>query len=118
MQKQIEELEAAARSIKHQINTFNITHTLPGFDDLTIDQALVYIPQMTHRVNKLQDVAASLPKERIDNMRNTFVDYNVANYDIGAAEKAYEDAQDLLAELQLALDSVNNTESMDIDVSL
>jgi len=118
IQAQLESLEAMVRTIKHQINSFNLTHTLPGFDDITIDQALIYIPQLTQRVNKLQDMAASLPKERIESVRNTFVDYTVANYDIDAAGKAYAEAQEKLAKLQLALDSVNNTETMEIDVEV
>lgn len=117
-QSQLETLEKTVRAIKHQINIFNLTHTLPGFDDITIDQALIYIPQLTQRVNKLQDMAASLPKERIESVRNTFVDYTVANYDIDAAEKAYEEVQEKLAKLQLALDAVNNTETMEIEIEM
>ena len=117
-QAQLDSLESTVRVIKHQINTFNLTHTLPGFDDITIDQALVYIPQLTQRVNKLQDMAASLPKERIESMRNTFVDYTVANYDIDVAGEVYAEAQEMLSKLQLALDSVNNTETMEIDIEI
>ena len=117
-QAKIDRLEDAVREIKHAINTFNLTHTLPGFDGITIDRALVYIPQLTQRVNKLQEMAASLPKERIESMRNTFVDYTVANYNIDEAEKAYRKAQEKLAALQLALDAANSSETMEIDVIL
>ena len=115
-QTRIDELESAVREIKHAINTFNVTHTLPGFDDITIDKALVCIPQLTQRVSKLQEMAASLPKERIESLRNTFVDYSVANYDIDEAEKAYREAREKLAALQLALDAANSTGTMEINV--
>lgn len=36
-------LERCIRRIKHAINLFNATHTVPGFD-MTIDEMLVYIP--------------------------------------------------------------------------
>lgn len=117
-QTKIDELESAVRKVKHAINTFNVTHTLPGFDEVTIDQALVYIPQLSQRVSKLQEMAASLPKERIESIRNNFVDYSVANYDIEEAERAYEEASQKLATLQLALDAANTTGTMEIDVEL
>ena len=117
-QKELAELEAKQRIVKHSINTFNLTHTLPGFDDLTIDQALVYIPQLTARIRKLRSMAGVLPKQRIVDRYSSvnFVDYAVCNYDIEAAEKAYVETKSLLASVHLALDTVNTTETMDIDL--
>ena len=51
-QRRLAELERCIRRIKHAINLFNATHTVPGFD-MTIDEMLVYIPQLTRRKNKL-----------------------------------------------------------------
>ena len=117
-QKKIEELKAQVRKVKHAINTFNLTHTLPGFDGLTIDQALVYIPQMSEKIRKLRSMSEVLPKQRVNDRYNaSFVDYKVANYDIEEAEKAYAEAKETLSALQLALDSVNNSEYMEIDIS-
>lgn len=115
-QSELERLEAEVRKIKHAINCFNTTHTLPGFNAITIDQALVYIPQLSSRVRKLHELASSLPKERVENMRSNIIDYSLANYDIDAAEKAYEESQKLLDSLQLALDAVNTTETMEIEI--
>ena len=119
-QKELAALEAKMRIVKHAINTFNLTHTLPGFEDLTIDQALVYIPQLTARIRKLRSMSSVLPKQRIiDRYSNpNFVDYSVSNYDIEEAEQAYVEAKELLGSLHLALDRVNTTETMDIDVAL
>lgn len=119
-QQELEELEAKLRVVKHAINTFNLTHTLPGFDALTIDQALVYIPQLTRRISKLREMSSVLPKQRIVDRYSSanFVDYQVSNYDIEEAEQAYVKAKELLAELHLALDTVNTTETMDIDIVL
>lgn len=117
-QAEIDGLKAQLRMVKHAINCFNLTHSLPGFEGLTIDQALVYIPQMTEKVRKLRGMSEVLPKQRVTDCYNaSFVDYKVANYNIEEAEKAYAEAKKTLAALQLALDSVNNTETMEIDIT-
>ena len=117
-QKQIAALEQDVRTVKHAINVFNVTHTLPGFDDMTIDQALVYLPQLSGRVMKLQDMAAALPRERVESYRSNIIDYVIANYDIADAEQAYREGQEKLRDIQLALDAVNSGDTMEIDVSL
>ena len=119
-QEELASLEEKARVVKHVINTFNLTHTLPGFDGLTIDQALVFIPQVMNRISKLRSMSGVLPKQRIIDRYSSanFVDYQVSNYDIEEAEQAYIKAKELLASLHLALDTVNTTETMDIDIVL
>ena len=117
-QKQIAALEMDVRTVKHAINVFNVTHTLPGFDDMTIDQALVYLPQLSGKVKKLQEMAAALPRERVESFRSTIIDYVIANYDIADAEKAYHMEQERLGSIQLALDAANAGETMEIDISL
>ena len=117
-QKQIAALEQDVRTVKHAINVFNVTHTLPGFDDMTIDQALIYMPQLSGRVRKLQDMAAALPRERVESYRSNIIDYVIANYDIADAEQAYHEGQEELRAIQLALDAANSSDTMEIDVSL
>ena len=117
-QKQIAALEQDVRTVKHAINMFNVTHTLPGFDNMTIDQALIYLPQLSGRVRKLQDMAAALPRERVESYRSTIIDYVIANYDIADAEKAYHAEQEKLNAIQIALDAANSGDTMEIDVSL
>ena len=68
-------------------------------------------------------MAAHLPKERVADShyrfgnRTSFIDYEVTNYDTAAAKAAYSQAAETLAKLQLALDTVNTTETMDIEVT-
>ena len=122
-QEEIEYLRKQIRTVKHAVNVFNTTHTLPGFDGLTIDQALVYIPQLSNRKETLRQMAAHLPKERVEDShyrygsRTAFIDYEVTNYDAADAKAAYDRTAETLAKLQLALDAVNTTETMDIEVS-
>ena len=119
-QKAMDELKAKVRTVKHAINVFNVTHTLPGFDDITIDQALVYIPQLKQRSRVLQLMSERLPRERVDSMfrNSSIIDYTVTNYDASEAAEEYQRVYDLMTSLQLALDIVNSTETMEIGVTL
>ena len=118
-QKEIEELSSKVRVVKHAINEFNISHTLPGFDDVTIDQALVYIPQLRQRKDILKSMINRLPKERVDAyIRSNIIDYTIINYDITEVEKAYNEYEEKLSAMQIALDTINATEKMEIDVVL
>lgn len=63
-QIRLAELEAKIRKLKHAINIFNATQTVDGFD-MTIDELLVYIPQLTKRKSKLLEMKSRLPKEAV-----------------------------------------------------
>lgn len=64
-QIRLAELEAKIRKLKHAINIFNATQTVDSFD-MTIDELLVYIPQLTKRKSKLLEMKSRLPKERVE----------------------------------------------------
>lgn len=114
--EKLDELNAKMRRVKHAINVFNTTHTVPGFD-MTIDEMLVYIPQLTAKKNKLYNMKNRLPKVRMtSSYRTNIIDYSYANYDIKAAEAEYAQTADTLVKAQLALDTLNSTETMEIDI--
>ena len=46
VQEQLDVLEQKIRIVKHAINEFNLKTIVPGFD-MTIDQMLIYLPQLT-----------------------------------------------------------------------
>lgn len=119
VQKALTELDRKIRIVKHGINEFNLKHEVPGFG-MTVDQMLVYIPQLTARKEKLAGMKSRLPRQRSMNAlygRNSnIIDYSYANYDIGAAEAEYTSVSDELARAQTALDVLNNTEKMEIVV--
>lgn len=116
IQAQLEELEKKIRIVKHAINVFNSTTVIDGFN-MTIDQMLVYIPQLTQRKNKLSAMKSRLPKARepISYGKN-IIDYRYANYDISAVEADYIKAAEELSKAQTALDLVNSTQTMEIDL--
>lgn len=115
-QRKLEELQAKIRTVKHSLNCFNSTTEVPGFD-MTIDQLLVYIPQLSRRKQKLAMMSSCLPKERAKvGFGSQIIDYQYVNYDIEAAKADYQSVSDELAKAQTALDLVNTTMTMEIKI--
>ena len=110
-------LEKKIRTVRHAINVFNTTHTVPGFD-MTVDQVLVYLPQLTALKYRLSAMSKKLPKKRVDPTYRSgnLVEYTYVNYDIDQARAMLSDVNDELGRLQLALDEVNARETMEIDL--
>ena len=117
-QKKLDALEAQIRTVKHAINIFNTTHTVDGFA-MTVDEMLVYIPQLTKRKAKLAEMRAKSPKERVEEdygRRSNIIDYWYINYDAEAAERDFQTVSEELSRAQLALDVTNNRETMEISL--
>lgn len=116
-QEEQRRIEAKIRYIKHAINCFNIRTMVPGFD-MSIDEMLVYIPQLSERKRKLSDMASFLPKERVSNgyQATKIIEYTYTNYEIQKAADDLAEVTDELARAQTALDVVNNQEQMDIEI--
>ena len=110
-QDALTEVEGKIRMLKHTLNHFNSTYVIPEFD-MTIDQLLIYIPQLTSRKKKLDYMRGMLPKERVKQTfgrASSIIEYNYANYDISQAEAEYNSVSDELARAQNALDTANAT---------
>ena len=114
-QARLEELEGTIRRLKHAINCFNTTQVVDGFG-ITIDEMLVYIPQLTKRKSKLLEMKSRLPKERVEEQygrQSNIIDYTYTNNDLAAVEADYEKTADELSRAQLALDTVNQRDSFE-----
>lgn len=115
----VDELNRKIRTVKHAVSRFNLEHMVPGFD-MTVDQMLVYIPQLTAKKEKLSEMKDRLPKQR--DMKSaygraaTIIDYIYTNYDIKEARADFDAVSDELSRAQTALDVLNNTETMEIDI--
>ncbi|MBD5537212.1 MAG: hypothetical protein HDQ99_16470 [Lachnospiraceae bacterium] len=119
VQKQIEELENRIRQVKHAVSSFNLAQEVPGFEGMTIDQMLVYIPQLNRRKAKLGLMQQRLPKqrERVSyGGGSQIIDYSYANYDLEAVRADYEKVSEELSRAQTALDLVNTTAQLEIPV--
>lgn len=117
-QCEISEIESKIRKVKHAISVFNITHEVPGFG-MTIDQMLVFIPQLSARKRVLSGMAERLPKARKQSRygeKSNFIEYEYANYNTEEAGKYYRQISDYLSAAQVALDKLNHSDTMEIDI--
>ena len=116
--KKIDEIETKIRLLKHSINVFNTTTMVPEIN-MTVDQALIYIPQLTKRCSKLWEMMNKLPKARETVLgygrNNSVIDYRYVNYDIEKVENDYYKCKSELDRAQLQLDLVNSTVQLTVD---
>ena len=113
--KELDALSAKIRKVKHAINAFNTTTVVPEFG-ITIDELLVYIPQLSAKKAKLRDMADTLPKTRENNYgKSNIIDYRIANYDIKQVKKDLDAVTEELSKAQLALDTINHSVEFDIE---
>ena len=101
----------------HAFNLFNTTQSVPGFD-MTIDEMLVYLPQLSKQFAKLSSMKDTLPKTRESAYyhNSQLIDYRYANYDPKQAEKDYLVLSDILSRAQTALDLINSTVELEIEL--
>lgn len=118
-QEQIIELERKIRKLKHAMNVFNSTQVIPEFG-FTIDEMLVYLPQVTKRLSKLSKMKNVMPKARENSYSlirssSPVIDYRYANYDIGKVSEDYTTLYEELSKAQTALDYINSTAEFEFD---
>ena len=119
--ERIREIEAKIRLLKHAINVFNNTTLVPEIN-MTIDQALIYIPQLTNRYATLREMMNKLPKVResaaMYGRGNSIIDYRYINYDLEQVERDCRACKSELDRAQLQLDLVNSTLPFSVDDSV
>lgn len=118
MQKSQKAVEAKIRKLKHALNVFNATTIIPEFG-ITIDEMLVYLPQLSTRCIKLLNMQNELPKAREESRYSrgaVVIDYRYTNYDIEQVAADYNATSNELAKAQTALDLVNNTVEFEIEI--
>ena len=117
-QAELYDYEEKIRKIKHALNIFNVNSIVPEFN-ITIDEMLVLIPQLTKQKVKLGTMKDRLPKMRekvVGYGANGVIDYRYINYDIDEVQKEYQLVSEKLTKAQLALDNVNTTITFELDI--
>ena len=110
------EIERKIRKIKHALNVFNATTVVDGFD-MTIDEMLVFLPQTSDRLRKLEDMLAKPEKSRAMNTgRTSIIEYEYLNYDLQKVQQDYDALLDLKNRALTALDVVNNTVPFEAEI--
>ena len=118
VQNELRETAQKIRRLKHAINAFNVAAVIPGFE-ITIDEMLVLIPQLTREKQKLAEMRAKLPKTRVDarfSRGSNVIDYTYLNYDPAEAEADSQAVSDRLAAAQLALDQINQSATFEVEL--
>ena len=110
-------LQEKIRRVKHAINVFNTTTVVT--DGITIDEVLILLPQLSERAEVLRKMALT-PKQtraKVFGMGSAnVIDYTYANYDPEYAKTLLNATQSKIDRFQLALDQVNNTVTMEINL--
>lgn len=117
--KEIDELDKNILKLKHALNVFNTTTTLPL--GITIDTALVEMSQINNKLNKLDVMRKAKDKVRMSGYnagRRDVAEYTYLNYNPKDVQEVYEKAYNRLQEIQLALDKANQTEEFEVDINL
>ena len=109
---ELDSLALKIRKLKHAINLFNTTTVIPGYD-ITIDEMLVFIPQLS------AEMASRLPKAREEQeygRASNIIDYRYVNYDIDEVTKDLLVVTDELSDAQLALDLINHSATFEVEL--
>ena len=110
------ECDEKIRKVKHALNVFNSTTVIEGFD-MTIDEMLVYLPQLSERQTRLSALMMKPEKERVMNSgRTSIIEYEYANYDYATVKKDYDEVSELRNRALTALDVTNNTVPFDVEI--
>ena len=115
---EINAIDAKICKIKHAINLFNCTTTLPDMD-ITVDAALVKMAQLNKEKDRLDIMRKRLPVSRRQNRygdSSQLVEYTCANYDIEVAKNDYNDIAAEIRALQIGIDYINQTEKFEINI--
>lgn len=113
--EKIREYDRKIRAVKHAINQFNVTSVVEEFG-MTIDEMLVYLPQLGERMDALSKMASKPAKVRKETRSTNLIEYEYANYDVKKAAEDYKKLYELKAKAQTALDTVNSTVMFEIEI--
>ncbi len=118
----IAEIDEKIAKIKHVINVANATNSIDvEGEKMTVDTILVKMAQLNQRKFTLDRMRNMQPKERINSgtfssSRKTAPEYRYINYDMEVVKADYEDIDNTISAMQLALDKYNQTFEFDVEL--
>lgn len=115
--EEVAAIQARIVKIKHALNEFNAVTTVPG-TGLTIDALLVKMAMLNTERNQLAGMRGMAPQKPRQTIRCTsnLPEYDMANFDPKVAGAMYDKLAKEIADIQLALDTVNSTVSFQVDI--
>ena len=118
--EQIAELDAKILKVKHAINVNNASNRIKvGEEEMSIDEILVRMAQLSNRKTVLDIMRKREPKMRINSgyyaSRKTSPEFEYINYDLELVKREYERVDAEIATMQIALDKYNQTFEFDVE---
>lgn len=115
---QVDEIDHKVRQVRHALHAFNAVTLIPE-EGITIDEALVLMAQLNNKLRRLDMLRSNQAKRRCESglfHGNAVIEYEYANYDVKRAAEDYRALYERIAELQLRLDLVNQTERFSVEL--
>ena len=113
--RRIDELTGEIRKLRHAMNVFNTNTLVPGFD-MTVDEILVYLPQLREQKKKLGEMKkAPISGRSYDSYRGVN-EYTYSNYSVQKVAEDYRLISEEYAKAHSALDYINVTGEIEVDL--
>ena len=114
-QKRYNEITKEIRKLRHAMNVFNTSTMVPGFD-MSVDQLLVYLPQLRERKKSLKEMKSMpLNGRKLTGYYGHAAEYAYCNFDVQKAIEDYRATVEEYARAHNALDYVNATGEIEVD---
>ena len=117
------EIDGKIQTIKHALNTVNVTKSVMIKDSvITIDALLVRMAQLNERKRQLDTMRKRQEKSRKDSgyygNKKAVPEYEYVNYDLSQVQKDFKSIDEEISEMQLELDKFNQTYEFEVDVEI
>lgn len=118
--KTIAELDTKILKLRHALNLHNATSRVQVGDKImSVDMILIRMAQLNQRKMSLNVMRKALPKARIDTSgygKKAVPEYRYINFDLAIVKARYEEVSNEILELQLALDTHNQTNRFQVEL--
>ncbi len=113
---QLREIDKKERKIRHAIHKFNMTTTLDD-TNMTIDEALILLAQMSNEHMRLARLRKKNPVTRLGaSYLKDSIEFEYANYNVKQTREDYKKLEDEIYDLQLKIDTCNQTIPFEVEL--